>query len=398
MIKIFHLSDLHIDIELLPKQNFFEGLRGHNIEVWGAFRKHFKLRQENTIGNYICAITGDLSKKGDIKSFNLAKQFLFENNNSEITDEIGLKLPKEKVILIPGNHDSYNSKILGKNSLVNFNESFGIFDPYPITKFIEHDGFSISIIAFDSTYLKNAYTLAKKLGRGIIEKEQYALAEGFLRDRKSNLRIVMLHHNPIFPPNVKKDWNLILEGSKIFIDWIIKQKIDFVLFGHIHEDFYDVLPLKSLIRLLPSKKGFGKTLRKFYLNTSRLNDYENLQINGKYLRQIDSIAYQFIKKKRPNTLKLATNFKSKKEFENYLYGLPEYSEFISELNNFSKQETLLVMAGSLCQDNDKRKNSYIELDFNPEQSKVNIYRHKYQPQKMTFVTKVREFKFHFDKL
>jgi Icc-related predicted phosphoesterase len=397
MIKIFHLSDLHIDIELLPKLNIIEGFRGHNIEVWGAFRKHFKERQKEANENYICAITGDISSFGGLKSFNLAKQFIFDGDKSEIADEVGLKLPKDKVILIPGNHDSYNNKILGKNSLKNFNETFRIFEPYPITKVIEKEGFSISIIAFESSYLKNTYSPAKKLGRGIIEKEQYALAEGFLRTRKFNLRIVMLHHNPIFPPNTKTSWNLILEGSRSFIEWIIKNKIDFVFFGHIHDDFYDVLPLKSLMKLLPIKRGFGKYLRKIYLNTSKLNEYENLHINGEYLRQIDSIAYQYIINKRSNTLLLAENFNSKKEFENYLYELPEYSEFISDLNNLSKQETLMVMAGSLCQDNDKRKNSYIELDFYPDKSQITIYRHKYQPKKISFETKQRELNYNFNK-
>ena len=113
------------------------------------------------------------------------------------------------------------------------------------------------------------------MGRGFIENEQYALAEGFLRDRKTNLRIVMLHHNPIFPPNIKTDWNLILEDSKNFMEWIVKNRIDFVFFGHIHDDFYDVLPLESLIKLLPVKKGFARTMRRFYLKTNKKQFYQS---------------------------------------------------------------------------------------------------------------------------
>ena len=206
-----------------------------------------------------------------------------------------------------------------------------------------------------------------------------------------------LHHNPIFPPNVKRDWNLILEDSKIFLDWVVSHKINIVMFGHVHTDFYDVLPLKSLLKLLPYKRlRVFPQLRRMQLKTNALMDYSQLEIGGKYLRQLDCLVYQYAaiqRKENPSAAALLSpsNFKKKEELENYIRDLPEYASFLSDLKNLSNQETAFIMAGTTCQYNKERINSYLEIELTNNLSKLIVYRHKYKYQTSTFETKQTTF-------
>lgn len=200
MLKLFHISDCHIDKEIIPEpQKFIEGLNGHNIEVWGAFQKHFQERTKD-LKDYTVIITGDISAQGSIDSLQLAKNFLVKDDTSEISKKLGLNIPEKNLFIIPGNHDSFNDRLLGRNSLKNYKEIFGVNDFFPITNTFNHNGGTVALIGFDSTYLRKSASIVKKLGRGVIEKNQYRIAEGFLREKKFDFKLVCLHHNPIFPP------------------------------------------------------------------------------------------------------------------------------------------------------------------------------------------------------
>ncbi|MBI2469653.1 MAG: metallophosphoesterase [Planctomycetes bacterium] len=380
MARIFHLSDLHIDKVALPDQHrFFRGLEGHNIEVWRAFRTHFLSRLKETNDDYFIIVTGDLTATGHPDCFELCTELLFNKPTSTLSKEIGLRLPNEKFLIIPGNHDSYGGKVALENTLTAFNGHFHPSAEYPITISLKVGGLEIAVIGFDSTYTNNGYTLPKKLGRGIIYKNQFHIAEGFLRERKCDFSIACLHHNPIFPPNVSRDWNLILEHSNDFMAWLTKTNVDLVLFGHIHDDFYDVLPLKSLLRYLPKKRGLKAFANRLFYKTNVLMEYEPIRIYGKSMRFIDTLAYNYIvsklKKKQYST---PQDFTTKERFETYLHALPEYKEFMEDLNSFHNRTTALVMAGTTCQHSSERKNSYIEMILDKEKGKsITVLRHKY---------------------
>ena len=163
--RIFHISDLHIHNEILADPNtFLKGLNGHNIDVWGAFRKHFIGRQKLSDADSICVVTGDLSSQGSVRGLTFAKQFILSDPASQISSEMGLQLPKEKVFIVPGNHDSYNDRLVGKNSLQNYREVFGVNDAFPMTATVAVNGRELSLIGFDSSYLRAHISPQKNSG------------------------------------------------------------------------------------------------------------------------------------------------------------------------------------------------------------------------------------------
>ncbi len=396
MAKIFHLSDLHIDRIALPDQHrFLPGLEGHNIEVWRAFRLHFLSRLRDIKDDFLIIVTGDLTATGHPDCFALCTELLFNKPTSTLSKEIGLQLPREKFLIIPGNHDSYGGRIALKNTLKTFNGHFHASGEYPITASLTIGDLKIGIIGFDSTYTDNSYTLPKKLGRGKIYKKQYHIAEGFLRERKFDFSIACLHHNPIFPPNCGRDWNLILEHSDDFMTWLTKTNLDLILFGHIHDDFYDILPLKSLLRYIPKKRGLKAYVNRLFYRTNILMEYEPIRKYGKSMRYIDTLAYNYIvskfKKKQFST---PNNFATKELFEKYLHDLPEFEEFTQDIQSFQNKTTALVMAGTTCQHSAKRKNSYIELDLNKENGKsITVLRHRYNALTGGFDTRTTVLEF-----
>ncbi len=377
MATIFHLSDLHIDEKVQPNPKLFMPLlEGHNLETWGKLRTHLKGRLES-IKDYMVVITGDVTACGHNDSYVLAKEFLFSSENSRIASELGLRIDEDKYFIIPGNHDAFDGKWYRKNSLAAFNGYFNFRGEYPIILERNIDGLNFIFIGFDSTHRKPV-TLPKKLGKGYIEESQYQFAEGYLTNKNHDFKVVCLHHNPIFPPNSRKKWNLILESSRKFLSWVIKNKIDVVLFGHIHNSFSDVLPLKAMLKCVSSRWSFTSNIRRILYGTNILMEFEPLNINGQKVRYIDSIAYHSISKDNSNITPVS-KFRNKKDFEKYLHQLPEYGDFIKFIDTYSDIKTAIIMAGTACQFNRAKNNSYLELSFSINDSgakKIKVSHHK----------------------
>lgn len=377
MATIFHLSDLHIDEKVQPNPKLFTPLlEGHDLETWGKLRTHLKSRIEQT-KDYMIVITGDVTACGHKNSYVLAKEFLYSIKDSRIASELGLMINENNYFIIPGNHDAFDGNWYRKNSLAAFNGYFNGQGEFP--KILERniDGLNLIFIGFDSTHRKPV-TLSKKLGKGYIEESQYRYAEGYLANKKHDFKIVCLHHNPIFPPNTRKNWNLILENSRKFISWIIKNKIDVVLFGHIHNSFSDVLPLKAMLKCVSKKWSFTSSIRRILYGTNILMEFVPLNINGQKIRYIDSIAYHTISKDNLNVTPIS-KFNNKKDFEKYLHQLPEYDDFIKFIDAYSDIKTAIIMAGSACQFNMAKENSYLELSLSVSQNgtkNIKVSHHK----------------------
>ncbi|MBR8534670.1 metallophosphoesterase [Carboxylicivirga sediminis] len=394
MLTIFHLSDLHFgegisrDKEVPRKiSKKIKGLEEHDLNIWTDLRNHLTSTIKQIDNDYRICVTGDLSRIGSIESYNLASKFFFDESDSEISKALGLRLKRDKFIIAPGNHDSYDESYRKINNLRTFN---GVFhsseEEYPIVKNIEVNNTKYSFVALDSTYKKNGGNIIKKLGKGNVDKEQLERVKGHFLDhtKDSAIKVLLLHHSPIIVDRDRKR-SLMLDKSRNVLESIVNSGFNIVLCGHLHDDFYDILPLKRLIKFLPKKRGFGRVIKDLFKET-QLNDYYPIVINGKKARYFDSIAYHYIKEHNDVLRVNSRELNSLKKFESYLYNHSKYKEFVDDFYSLTDSETALIMAGSACKEKEK-ENSYLELMIEDDLGKMIIKRHKYNKDTRSFVTK-----------
>jgi predicted phosphohydrolase len=396
MFTVFHISDLHfgadpsgVDSPIEQLEKKIKGLEGHDIGIWTAFKDHLLSRIKQTESDYRICVTGDISRFGRIESFEVAKELFFDESKTDLSKFFGLKLNSDKFIIVPGNHDSYDHSISKKNNLMAFNWQFHpSVREYPIKQNVNINNINYLFFTLDSTYKKNGGNLVKKLGKGFVNQIQFDRIRTYLSDYKNakTVKILLMHHSPILSDS-RHSRTLMLDQSQVTLEEIAKNNINIVLCGHLHDDFYDVLPLKSLIKHLPKKRGLGRLLRSFFKET-HLNDYHIISINGKKARYFDSIAYHYIKTKQTILDHSKSNFRNLEQFESYLHSLPEYEEFLQNFQLFTETKTGIIMAGSLCKRNEK-DNSYLELIFDDDLNKIIVKRHKYNKKSHQFDTRER---------
>ena len=94
MLTIYQLSDLHFGSEIIPSSNnIIQGFSAHDERIWAALKNHLKKQINKNDNDYLVVIAGDLSQLGDIKSYTLANDLLFENPGSDLSEQYGLQLP-----------------------------------------------------------------------------------------------------------------------------------------------------------------------------------------------------------------------------------------------------------------------------------------------------------------
>jgi 3',5'-cyclic AMP phosphodiesterase CpdA len=154
MITIFHLSDLHFAENTSrskplnwKKLENIKGIEGHDLKIWTSLKDHLKSRIGKTNNEYRICVTGDLSRIGSIDSYNVASELFFDESISDISKEFGLRLNRDKFIIVPGNHDCYDASLSKMNNLRTFN---GVFhnseEEYPIVKEIKSDNTNYSFV------------------------------------------------------------------------------------------------------------------------------------------------------------------------------------------------------------------------------------------------------------
>jgi hypothetical protein len=120
--RIAHISDLHLTPGMGPNTT-----HSHSVKRLSVLSQYF---HDNEFDKVI--ITGDLTNRGDEDSLLVAYSYIFDEVLVQApTVKIGLKLPLEKVIVVPGNHDAYDCRdsngpqlLLWQKSLENFNKQF----------------------------------------------------------------------------------------------------------------------------------------------------------------------------------------------------------------------------------------------------------------------------------
>ena len=182
---IAHLSDIHCG-----DPNFVPSLMDRAIA------------EINELEPDIVICSGDLTTFGFKGEYLQAREYLD-------------KLNSERLVVIPGNHDSRNV------GYIHFEELFG--ERHSV---LHVEG--VSVVAVDSSEpdLDNG-----QIGRGRYSwiEEQFAVP--------ASMRIFVMHHHLLPVPGTGRERNIVLDAADLLLT-LIEQDVDLVLSGHKHVPFF----------------------------------------------------------------------------------------------------------------------------------------------------------------
>lgn len=269
--KLIHLSDLHIHGGSSQTNKNHK----HSIPHMRGIQKIVE-QQLDDLDRLI--ITGDISHYGHEENLLLAKQWIY--NTLEIGDDIQISLgltgsDYEKIRIIPGNHDAWNSKSKNgktidrrQKSLENFNYALRRNGkdviPFPdgyYYDWIEKNDRGIFLIFLDSSFLGDTQiendnpdlTFIDRIAKGKISKQQsekilMLYDKGMLGILKNpndsgnidkikfskSLKIVVMHHYLFEPMGQKREPLLEISERETVFRNLALADTDILLCGHKH--------------------------------------------------------------------------------------------------------------------------------------------------------------------
>ncbi len=209
MIRIIHLSDLHIRGNMKEEEN-------KNARL---LREHLKSRYpKKSKGTNYVVITGDIVHDGNADQYRWLKRNFLSH----------LK-PGFEVLCAPGNHDyATEGMFFHEQGRLNFLK-YVCGDAFP--RLHKNGRESVVFIGLDSADPNNE----KWLADGVVGQKQRDELEGWLNHYHDHLRIVYLHHHPFyhFPGRILQDAEALLA--------VLEGRADLLLFGHKHrsEAYFD---------------------------------------------------------------------------------------------------------------------------------------------------------------
>jgi len=193
MRKIVHISDLHFGTE--------------DEKVLNSL-----IDDINNASPDLIAVSGDLTQRARTKEYLKAKSFLEHLNFPQI--------------IIPGNHDIPLYNLLGR-----IRNPFKKFDTYFDRELREYNDDHLYVVGLNS--VRN---LRWKSGKLSSKQLEIGTAE-FGESDKNIVRILVIHHN-LFHISSRRD-AVKLFKSKLLREWLMKNHIDLVLFGHDHKSMIE---------------------------------------------------------------------------------------------------------------------------------------------------------------
>jgi 3',5'-cyclic AMP phosphodiesterase CpdA len=269
--KFIHLSDLHI----FGGQSQRNSNHKHSIPHMKGIQKIVE-KESHNLDRLI--ISGDISHYGDEDNLLKAKQWIYSSMEIGNDEKISLGLKEEdqdKIKLVPGNHDAWNSKSkIGKTidirqkSLENFNYSFRRNNKDVIPSkdgyyydWIQKNDKGIFFIFLDSSFIGDTQIekenpdlrVFDKIAKGKFSKEQAEKVlmlydKGMTGKLKipnnskyidknvfaKSLKIVVMHHYLFEPAGQKRELLLqIKETESVFRNFALAD-IDLLMCGHKH--------------------------------------------------------------------------------------------------------------------------------------------------------------------
>jgi Icc protein len=181
-VTIAHLSDLHCESPFFVPSLLDRAL----VEV-------------NELAPDVVIVSGDLTGDGLRGEYESAREYLD-------------KVECERLLVIPGNHDSRNV------GYVHFEELFG-----DRSAELHHEG--VSIVAVDST--------EPDLDHGVIGRGRYPWIEERFASSEAFLRIFVLHHHLLPVPGTGRERNVVHDAGDT-LECLQRAGVQMVLSGHKH--------------------------------------------------------------------------------------------------------------------------------------------------------------------
>jgi 3',5'-cyclic AMP phosphodiesterase CpdA len=277
---LLHISDLHFVEKLTERGRALwlkvAGPKSHAFAYIDALSAEYHALTARTPIDVLLA-TGDISTDGDMGSLQTALKFL---ENGEIREErsarpvtTGLRVSKDRRLILPGNHDRYNPPFVFQVPSDKLESVFSTEKKYPYLRAFRPAGPTpnssptLLFAVFDSTPKGQASSdpwvnPLYRIARGRVEDEECQWLTELPRfvkaareipsvagapvevDYESAIRIVVIHHHPV---SVRLDGKLssltLMENHKAFVRACLDARIDIVLFGHEHTEYYCAKPI-----------------------------------------------------------------------------------------------------------------------------------------------------------
>lgn len=246
MIRIAHISDLHIASEPNRVNRIFDGSSEY---IYKDSKKSllkptsYKPRSLARILEYInkekfnyILLTGDIATTGQRQDLNISYDML--TGKQQIKDSIfGITFKEHnKLLLLPGNHDRY--KKLFRPAGKNFNQIYKSYwknDEVNTKIIIDAHGNKIALIQIDFSLADNSKNPKQWLGNGKVYKTTLKKIRDVVIEIKKeyeNIEILCATH---FAPSCS-DSSLALINEEKFIKLLNKYDIKHIFCGHTHEE------------------------------------------------------------------------------------------------------------------------------------------------------------------
>ncbi len=242
MVRMVHISDLHISEHLLRGPNKDPRIPhryGHNVNAFLALDQFLKDSEWDLL-----LITGDISRVGNIESFEWIRNWL-ENEILFGETHLGLNLSKSatrKYLVIPGNHDRFNGN-LKQGSLDRYHQEFPVVRSGSV-KTIQVKSDTVNVHFFDSTTEDGGFALGYIDQRSLVPKS--------LRD--DQIDIALLHHHFLQPPKHPREISTELTNSAEVATYMLNAGFDAIFFGHTHKGYIGRPSIKILSGLLNDRR------------------------------------------------------------------------------------------------------------------------------------------------
>lgn len=256
--RIVHITDLHIG--------------AHDDSAWRALTEAINESKPNLI-----VISGDLSESNNLSDMECVCTWITGKVTSRASmPSFGLdcgKSYRDKVVIIPGNHDYFFGDLLrvqrGKNSNINdlhFSQVFDV-ETYPNWRFIDRgDSPGLYIVSIDSakelsiakgviekSALEKIRKWSDKARCGNLTKGQCLLGIPGLNEDQAikkysvSYKVIVTHHYLTSPAIIGYQPFMALHNNHEILGQITSDNFDLILSGHDHLGFFDSCSYASLL-------------------------------------------------------------------------------------------------------------------------------------------------------
>jgi len=344
MLRIVHISDLHISEHLLRGPNAESRLPhryGHDVTAFLALDRFLRETDWDLL-----LITGDVSRIGSKESFESARNWL-ENEIVFGETRVGLNLSKEPsrhYVIVPGNHDRFNGD-LTQNSLDNYHQEFDVVRPGEM-KTITIKNEIVNLHLFDSSSDNDSFAY------GTIEQRCFVPKQ--LQDR--HIDLALLHHHFLQPPKHRREITTELTNSAEVAAYMLNIGFDGIFFGHTHKGYIGRPSVEILSGLLNDKRKvprfWSRLIPKFIL---RRRDEDSLVAyrreaarNGQLPTLSTYFDYLYLRQKG-HDLASPSSFDTIGGFYAQMKSAASAGNMARELEMAKQKRVLVSLAPSACQ-------------------------------------------------